>query len=136
MKKVQFQSQERDGYLFIVSSGRRGTFMDSVDAIGELVKIIRQSQTRFILADYRDVHYDLGNSELFNITRYIENKQPELRQITMATVIDNGDSEVATFWESIFVQRGFRFCAFESIEEAEVWIKSEIERVPNPDSQI
>lgn len=136
MKKVQFKSQERDGYLFVVSSGTRGTFMDSVDAIGELVKIIRQSNTRYILADYREVHYELGNSELFSITRYIENKQPDFLQLTMATVISNAQSEAAAFWESIFEQRGFRIRTFECIEDAENWIKAEMERIPNPDSQV
>ena len=134
MRKVQFKSKKQDGYLLIKSSGTRGSFMESVEAIGELMAIVHSAETRHILADYRDVNYTLGNSELFSITRYIETKQPDFRNITMAVVVSNSQNEVATFWENIFGQRGFKIRAFGCFEGAEKWIKSEIAQVANPDS--
>lgn len=123
MTNVHFEWKLRRDYLFVKTVGKRGTFFESVTASAELAEIIRKSKSRYILADYRDVVYDLGNSELFSVTRFIEQKQPELKEAVMAVVVGDGFVKTADYWSEIFKQRGFNIIPFQDMNEARDWLQ-------------
>lgn len=127
-ESVYFEKEVYPDYLLIRSAGVRESFMDSVNASSAFLELIRNSGSSHILADYRGVEYQLGNSDLFSVTRYIEAKLPEMMDLTMAFVIDESSAEVARFWVDIFLRRGFRLRAFFDPKEARDWLIREKNR--------
>jgi hypothetical protein len=119
---VHFEKEIYPEFLLIRSSGARDSFMDSIHASAAFLNHIQATEFNYILADYRGVEYNLGNSDLFSVTRYIETKLPEMMDLTMAFVIDKSSAELAQFWVDIFLRRGFRLRAFFDEREARDWL--------------
>jgi hypothetical protein len=53
---------------------------------------------------------------------YIEKLPPEAREITLACIISPEYSRIGKFWETVSNNRGFRYRAFTSLRDAEVWL--------------
>jgi hypothetical protein len=61
------------------------------------------------------IYYDL-------VTYYLENFPPEIRFIKVAVVIAEEFKEIGYFWETVCVNKGLRYFAFTSLEEARDWL--------------
>ncbi len=53
---------------------------------------------------------------------YIEKLPPEIREIKLACIISPEYRRTGKFWETVSNNRGFKYCAFTSLREAEEWL--------------
>lgn len=109
-------------YLYISDEGTRTDLTAAVNGTEKIAEAANKYDRRRVLLDYRKVHYDVPLTEAYNLVKVFENKVPEYKNLVMAVVVDNRDWEIAKFWESISVKRGYSFRLFQQMAEAKNWL--------------
>ena len=120
-KKLKVQVTEN--YLLISDEGTRSDLTGAIKGTENIVAAAKKYNRQLVLADYRKVHYDIPLTDAYNLVKVYENKVPEYRSLIMAAVVDRRDREIAKFWESVSLKRGYSFKIFDSINDAENWLK-------------
>ncbi len=121
-----FQFEINDHYLTVRDEGVRTSLSGAVEGTRRIAEAAAKYEKKFVLVDYRKVRYDLSLTEAYNLVKVYENKVPEFNDIALAVVVNSQDWEIAKFWESISLKRGYSFKLFSRIENAESWILSEV----------
>lgn len=122
-------------YLLVKGFGIRDTNASMLEATITTYKKILETQSRFLLVDYRNVKIDLDHVQAFNLIRTYEGSMPQLHQITASCVFNDGSKDFALYWQSIGRQRGFDIFIFETLEEATQWLQEKILSERNKKSQ-
>jgi len=120
-----FSYENKDDYLYIKVSGERKSLLEIFEGTAKLHYVAQQMHASLILADYRKVHFNVNMTEAFNLVRLYENKFPDFGKMSVATVVNTENLEIAKFWEAICIKRGFNNKAFLHIGEAEKWLKKQ-----------
>lgn len=113
---------QTESYLLVKASGERNEFSGIVEGTFQLSKAALEANATHILADCRDVHFNVPLADAFNLVRVYEHRFTHFQNYVVATVVNARDLELAKFWESVCRKRGFRTSVFLSIEEAERWL--------------
>ncbi|WP_185152488.1 hypothetical protein, partial [Fulvivirga aurantia] len=114
--------EQRKDYLFIQASGIRNNFSQVIIGTIKLSQLAEKFKATHIMADYRDVSFNVPLTEAFNLVKLYELKVSTFQKIVLSTIVNHADLEIAKFWESICKKRGFNNAVFLNIEEAESWL--------------
>lgn len=115
--------EKRKNYVLIHAEGEVNTFGQFVKGTKWMYSIIEKTATRKVLLDYRDIFFNLGQTEAFNIVRIYEHELPLLRGVKIASLIATNNKGLAEVWEDIGRKRGFNFHVFTDFIDAEIWLK-------------
>lgn len=115
----------KEDYMLVTASGVRRNFMDIIDGTIKIYEASQALKVNRIFADYRKVRYEVSMAEAFNLIRYYENKLPEFYNMSIASISNPKDLEIAKFWEAICIKRGFNAAVFTEYAIAEKWILSQ-----------
>ena len=74
---------------------------------------------KHVLLDHRKLIVDLHMSEAYNLVKVYEKDFPEFSGISMTAVVNRDGLEIAKFWESICIKRGYQCRVFLDFDEAE-----------------
>ena len=122
---VSFELREK--YLLVVGHGARNSFTEMVEASSMISRKVQETNSRFLLVDYRYLKVNVAMNQAFNIVKRYELKQPEIKTLTMAAVFEGQGLEFGRYWQKVGIQRGFYIEVFIDIEEAERWLLGKIE---------
>jgi hypothetical protein len=113
-------------YLLVKGHGVRHSNASMLEATIATYKKVLETQSRYLLVDYREVQINLDHVQAFNLIRTYEGNMPQLHQVIAACVFNNESKDFALYWQSIGRQRGFDIFIFETIEQAEYWLEDKI----------
>lgn len=125
----------RDNHLLIIGHGVRDSNASMIEATVATYHKILETKSQFLLVDYRKVEIDLDHVQAFNLIKTYEGNMPQLHQVTAACVFNDASKEFALYWQSIGRKRGFDIFIFETLDDAERWLKEKISNVVNKKSQ-
>lgn len=117
---VSFEIKEK--YLLVVGHGKRDSFTSMVKATERIFEKVIETNSRFLLMDYRGLEVNLQMNEAFNIVKRYEVTQPLSKKLTIATVFDGKGLEFGKYLRDVASQRGFDIEIFDDISLAEKWL--------------
>lgn len=109
-------------YLLVRGFGVRDTNASMLEATLTTYNKIKETNSRYLLVDYREVQIKLDHVQAFNLIRTYETHLPQLGAIQAACVFNEQAKEFALYWQQIGRQRGFDIVLFDTIEEAKKWL--------------
>lgn len=123
---ISITSQNRNEYLFIESKG-------SIDNVDELMAHSRMiydeiSKHHFkkILIYEPETTLPLDLIPHFNLVKsYMDHYPSDIRELTIAVVVDEKYKEVAATWETICQSRGLQYFVFTSLDDAITFLTDE-----------
>ena len=121
---VSFEVRER--YLLVVGHGKRDNFSSMAEASSLVYKKILETESRYLLVDYRKLEINVGIVEAFNIVKRYESKLPQLKDITIAAAFATHNLTFANYWKEISDKRGFYIQIFDDLDVAKTWLLKEI----------
>ncbi len=126
MDLVSFELREK--YLLVVGHGRRDDFSSMAEASSLVYKKIIETESRYLLVDYRKLQINVGIAEAFNIVKRYETKLPQLKNIIIAAAFETHNLAFANYWKEIGEKRGFYIKIFTDLAVAEAWLLNEISK--------
>lgn len=117
---VTFELREK--YLFILGQGRRDNMASLAEASSLIYAKILETNSNYVLVDYRSTILNVHLNEAFNIVKRYETILPDLKKVTIAAVFKKRDLEFGLYWKEIGLKRGFFIEVFEDMENAETWL--------------
>lgn len=121
----------KEGYILVIARGTRKDFGDIIEGTFKISEAAKAYNLNHILADYREVDFDVPLADAFNLVKLYENKIPVFNNLVISGVINKSNWEIAEFWESIGNRRGFNFKAYTDFEEATKWLHQKINESAN-----
>ncbi len=118
----QTSIEKRTGYLVMKMSGPRNNFLSIVADAKLISNAINENNIKYILTDFREINFNVSESDALNLVKFYEQKLPGFDDLTASLVISKGNLEIVKFWESVCHQRGYRFKIFTDYDEAEQWL--------------
>lgn len=116
----------KQDYLLVKGFGIRDTNSSMLEATLTTYKKIKETGSRYLLVDYREVQIKLDHVQAFNLIRTYETNLPQFGSITAACVFNDEAKEFALYWQQIGRQRGFDIFLFETLSDAEEWLLQKI----------
>lgn len=113
-------------YLLIEGHGVRNSDAEMFQTATAVYNKIVETESRYLLIDYRKVHLNLNHVQAFNLIRTYESNMPQLHQVTAVCVFNNESENFASYWQYIGRQRGFDIVIFKTLEEAKQWLTNKI----------
>jgi hypothetical protein len=117
---VSFELKEK--YLLVLGHGKRDNLASMVKASAQIYEKVLETNSRYLLVDYRNLQINVHMSEAFNIVKRYEVIQPELKKLTIAAVFAGEGLDFGKYWKDVSRQRGFFIEIFEDIKIAETWL--------------
>jgi hypothetical protein len=117
---VSFELREK--YLLVIGHGKRDSFSSMAEASNLIYDKIVETNSQYLLVDYRKLEINVNLTEAFNIVKRYETTIPDLKSITIAAVFDGEGLTFANYWKEISAKRGFSITIFEDITAAEQWL--------------
>ncbi|MCE7864319.1 MAG: hypothetical protein DYG99_12335 [Bacteroidetes bacterium CHB5] len=117
---VTFELKEQ--YLLVTGHGTRNSLAGMVDSATLIMKKARESGSRKMLVDFRQLQINVRITEAFNIVKTYEKKMPDLRTVLVAAVFESHHRTFANYWQEVSSKRGFTINVFEDFGEAEKWL--------------
>ena len=115
-------NQEED-YLLIKTSG---TINGWIEFTKQLYEEITECNCNKTIIDHRELEFPDGLMHYVDLVGfYAENLPFDIRFLKVAVVINTKYEEVGHFWETYCHNRGFRYRAFTSMEDAKIWIRQQ-----------
>jgi hypothetical protein len=109
-------------YLLVIGHGKRDNLATMAKASAQIYEKVLETQSRYLLVDYRKLQINVHLSEAFNIVKRYEATQPQLKNLIIAAVFNGKGLEFGTYWKDISRQRGFYIEIFEDMDIAEKWL--------------
>jgi hypothetical protein len=116
----------RSKYLLVVGHGRRDTLTEMNQSASIIYQRILETNTRYMLVDYRQLYIGVHLGEAFNIVKRYEVALPELKQVTIATVFSGQGWEFGQYWKEVSQRRGFLIEIFQDMAAAEEWLLEQV----------
>lgn len=120
--KNESSIEVKDGYLLVTSKGVRSEFNSVIEGTNKINEAAKNYGLKYVLADYRNVKYDVPIADAFNLVKVYENKLPIFNEIIICAVTNEESLEIAQFWESICNRRGYNYKVFTDFDKAEHWL--------------
>ena len=117
---VSFELREK--YLFVIGHGKRDNLAAMAEAAALIYEKVLETNSKYLLVDYRDLQINVHMSEAFNIVKRYEVVQPQLKELIIATAFNKRGLEFGQYWKDISRQRGFFIEIFEDLDAAEKWL--------------
>lgn len=117
---VSFLLKER--YLLVIGHGKRDNLTSMAAASSAIYEKVLETNSRYLLVDYRNLEINVPLNEAFNIVKRYETKQPHLKNLVMAAVFEGKGHEFGEYWKEVGRQRGFFIETFDDIDTAEKWL--------------
>jgi len=113
---------ERD-YFLIESKGVLKSKEDLCEHAEIIYKEISDHGAKKILIYEPETQFPLGLFTYFDVVHFYLDSLPfEIRFLKIAIVIAKEYKEIADFWETVCVNRGLKYYAFTSFQEAHNWL--------------
>lgn len=116
------QLEKKEKYVLITGVGERKGLMMVEENSKKMYGFIVESGLRLVLIDYRNVYFDMTNTDVFNTIRFYESKLSQLKDMAVAVVFNTTNRDLGNLWVDVGNARAFNFRAFNSIEAAEEWL--------------
>lgn len=126
MEHPRVTFEERDGYLLVVGHGARNSLAEMTEAASEIYRKVEETKQRFLLVDYRKLKINVHMGEAFNIVKRYEVSQPGLKNAVIAAVFGEQGADFGIYWKEVGKRRGFTIESFDSMEAAELWLKTQM----------
>jgi hypothetical protein len=117
---IHFEKKEK--YVLISGEGERKGLLTIQESTKKMYEFVVESQCRLALIDYRNVNFNISNTDAFNAVRFFETKFPLLITISVAVVLNNANMALGKTWTDLGTARGFNFKIFQDVLEAETWL--------------
>jgi len=115
--------EAKEGYLIVTARGDRNDFQSVIEGTKMVNEAARIHKVKYVLADYRFMKFNVPLADAFNLVKMYEQKLPVFSEIVISAVTNKDNMEIAKFWESICVRRGFQYKVFTQFENAENWLR-------------
>ncbi len=120
---IVITSQNKTEYLLIESKGHLLSKEDLFNHSHMIYEEIIKHAVEKILIYEPETHFPAGLSSYLDLVHhYINNFPPEIRNLRIAVVTSHEYKEIAGFWETACVNRGYRYFAFTSFQDAHDWL--------------
>ncbi len=117
---VSFELKEN--YLLVVRHGSRDNLTAMTQASALIYEKVLETNSRYLLVDYRDLQINVRLTEAFNIVKRYEVAQPDLNKVKIAAVFSEPGLEFGQYWKEVSSQRGFSIEIFKTYKDAENWL--------------
>lgn len=111
-----------DHYLLLEAGGSIINLQELVGGTDRLKEKAKEAGAQKLLANFRQISFDIKPHDAFNLVRYYENRTPEFKNMHIAGVMQKRDLEVGKFYESICKKRGFNAAIFTDMDQAKAWL--------------
>ena len=122
---VSFELKEK--FLLAIGHGKRDSFSSMAEASNLIYDKIVETNSRYLLVDYRKLQINVNLTEAFNIVKRYERTIPDLKKVIIAAVFDYHGRAFASYWKEISSKRGFSITIFEDVDAAEQWLIDQME---------
>jgi len=123
---ISFTIHPNGEYVLIKSQGDRKNAKELMEGTEMLYQNIQESGAKFVLVDYSEVNFNIKLPDVFNIVRFYDRKLPEIKDITLATIIKQETMELGNYWEKVSSKKSYNFKVFTDHKKARNWIKQEV----------
>jgi hypothetical protein len=114
-------SSQKDGRSLLIKTS--GTIDSWIDFTKQLYKEIKKYDCEVIVIDHMELEFPSYMIDYCDLVHfYAENLPFDIRLLKLAVVVDPKYKAIADFWETYCHNRGFRYKAFASMEDACAWI--------------
>ena len=113
---------KKEKYLLIFGEGYRKGSLVVQESSKKMYEEILNTKSRLVLIDYRNVIFEMGHADVYNVIRFYESKFPLLTGVAVAAVFNKSNLELGKTWTDVGSARGFTFRVFDDITEAETWL--------------
>jgi len=114
--------EKKDKYLLIRGEGERKGMVVVAEGSKKMYEQIVESKKRLVLIDYRNVNFEMGHTDVYNVIRFYESKLPLLTGVVVAAVFNEENMGLGKTWTDVGTARGFNFRVFNDFTEAENWL--------------
>ncbi|GHM99397.1 hypothetical protein WSM22_08870 [Cytophagales bacterium WSM2-2] len=121
---VTFELTEK--YLLITGHGTRDSLTSMAEASAQIYRKMQETNSRYLLVDYRKLQINVHLNEAFNIVKRYEVIQPGLKDAVIAAVFEKPGLEFGNYWKEIALKRGFFIEIFEDMKLAEEWLLNQM----------
>ena len=116
---ISISSENKKEYLFIESKGNLETKEELIEHSHILYDEITKHGAQKILINEPETYFPLELFPYFGLIQdYQDNFPPEFRNLKIAIVVADEYKEVAASWETLCQNRGLKFFAFTSMQDA------------------
>ena len=106
--------------LILKTSGEIDSWEQITD---DIYKEVLKHNTKKIILDHRDLQFPTSILRYVEVVEHYEKNFPmEIHQLKVAVVVKEEYKNVARFWETYCLNRGFRYLAFTSMRDATDWV--------------
>ena len=117
--------EKKEKYLLIVGEGVKREFAELVEGSKVILNAVQNANCNLVLADYRNVRFEMDQTQAFNIIRHYEGRMQTFNSIAAAVVLGEENLGIGEVWSRVASARGFNFKIFSDYAEAERWILSQ-----------
>lgn len=118
----------KENYLLVTGHGKRENLMVMAQASAQIYDKIQETNSRFLLVDYRQLQIEVPLSQAFNIVKRYEVVQPGLKRVKIAAVFVESGMEFGRYWKEVAEQRGFSIEIFDDYDAAEIWLNQQVKK--------
>ncbi len=116
--------ETKEGYVILTANGKCDDFNLMIQGTHMVNEAAKEYGVKHVLLDHRNLSYDLNMSEAFNLVKVYEKDFPSFSGISITAVVNEDGLELAKFWESICLKRGYQSKVFLDFDKAEQWVIS------------
>ena len=123
--EITITSHEETNYLLIETKATIETKEDLILQSEMLYEEIAKYHFKKILINQLETKLPKDLVVYFELVKnYVEEFPPEIRELKIATFIDEEFKEVSASWETLCRSRGLNYSSFTSFTEAKNWLLS------------
>ncbi len=112
----------RENYLLVFGLGKRDNFSEMAEASAAIYEKVKETKSKKLLVDYRQLEINLSMTQAFNVVRKYETSMPDLASVAIACVFSEDGLAFGNYWKDIARKRGFDIVIFNDIASAEEWL--------------
>lgn len=107
-----------EDYILLTSKGERNDFIAVIEGTTKIYEAAKKLGSKYVLADYRQVTFNVPIADAFNLVKVYEKKMPLFNEIILYVVVNKDNLEISKFWESVCNRRGYSYKIFTDFDEA------------------
>jgi hypothetical protein len=120
-------SKQHKLYLLVTSKGVRTNLASIAESAERLNELASKMKTPFLLLDYQKVKFNVPHTHANDLMRLHESKMENLKNVTIAVVINPKERKLAELWKEISEKKGLWFTLFDNFDEAKEWLTTQAE---------
>jgi len=123
---LKITTENRQEYLYIECKGEVTSADELIEQSNRVYEEFLKHNPQKMLVYEMEMDFPSGLAAYLNlVNHYADNFVPEAKSAQVAVVLKEKYKDIGDFWETVCINRGYRYQTFTDFDRAEKWLLSE-----------